>query len=116
MSKPSLVSSGVVAVFCVLALLVPGAASAKKITKTVTGVVTASESYKGKVVGVFIKDLQEGDFVVFRGTEVGKELLEHVGSTVTATGYIKKSNRDPGYDNGIDILTYEVLPPVEKDE
>ena len=108
MGRPRKALSGVVVVLCVLAMLASGNLRAEKPTKTIMGIVKSAEVYRGKVRSVYIEDSREGDFLVVRGTAIGKELLKHVGATVTATGYVRKSLRDPNFTHVIDVLHYEV--------
>ena len=84
---------------------------AEKPTKTVTGIVRGYDSYKGKVTSITIKDAEQGEFLVLRGSEKGKELLRQVGATVKATGYLQKSNRDPEHTVVLDVIEFEVLTP-----
>jgi len=100
---------------CVIAVLSIGELNAERPTRTITGTVKKDEVYKGKVRSVYIKDAQEGDFLVARGTEIGKELLNHVGATVRATGYVKKARPDSDYAHVIDVLNYKIVPSGESD-
>lgn len=96
---------------CVVALLAAGQVRAEKPTKTITGTVKRAEVYSGKVRAVYIEDAQEGEFLVLRSTEIGKELLKHVGATIRATGYVKKARPDSDFTQIIDVLHYEIVPP-----
>ena len=100
---------------CVVALLSAGQLRAEKPTKTITGTVKKADVYHGKVRGVYIKDAQEGEFLVVRSTEIGKELLKQVGVTVRATGYVKKARPDSDFTQVIDVLHYEIVPPGQPD-
>jgi hypothetical protein len=101
---------GVAVASCLIALLALGDLHAQKPTKTITGVVKSAESHQGKILAVYIMDPSEGDFLVVRSTEMGKELLKHVGSTVRATGYVRKRPQDPKFSQAIDVLQIEVVP------
>jgi hypothetical protein len=103
-----------VVVVLILGLLVALTASdvfAAKQKKTVTGVVKRAEVYAGKVRAVYIEEAEGGEYLVLRGTEVGKELIEQVGATLSATGYIRKATRDPEFELIIDVLEYEIHTP-----
>jgi hypothetical protein len=102
------------ALFCLVALLVGGDLYAQKPTKVLTGTVKRAEVYKGKVRAVYIEDPQEGEFLVVRGTEVGKELLKHVGATVRATGYVRKPRPETEFELAIDVLNYEIVPSEDE--
>jgi hypothetical protein len=110
MRTPRIILNAFAAVLCLSALLAAGDLRAGKPTRTITGTVVSAEVYGGKVRSVYIKDSQEGDFLVVRGTEIGKELLKLVGVKVTATGYIRKTRRDPVFENVIDVLSYGLVP------
>jgi hypothetical protein len=99
---------GIALALCLTALVTSGNLHAQKPTTTVTGTVKGAEVYRGKVRSVYIEDSADGDFLVLRGTEKGKELLGHVGDTVTATGYVRKQDRNPKFDQVIDVLSYEI--------
>jgi hypothetical protein len=100
----------IVVAFCVAALLSPGELRAEKPTKTITGAVEKAEVYRGKVVSVYIKVSQGDRFLVVRSTETGKELLNHVGAKVQATGYVKDARPGSDFTKVIDVLSYEILP------
>ena len=103
-------------VVLVLGLVVGLAASdifAAKQKKTISGLVKRAEVYAGKVRAVYIAEADGGEYLVLRGTEVGKELLGQVGATLSATGFIRKATRDPEFELIIDVLEYEVLTPKE---
>ena len=109
--KPSgRVATGVLAAICLFGLLAVGDLHAKRPEKTITGTVQQAELYRGKLRSVYIEDSAAGDFLVVRSTELGKELMRHVGEMVTATGYIKKTVRDTRFAEAIDVLKYEVVP------
>ena len=95
-----------------LAMLVgPGRVeAAKKATVTITGEVVVAEKRGDKVVLVFIKDADQGDFVVLRGTELGKEMAKLVGQEVHATGYTGKALRERKFERYIDVLEYRIVP------
>lgn len=93
-------------------LAVDVSAADKKPTKTVTGKIKGADIKGGKTLSVYIDDAEQGEFLVLRGTEVGKELLKQVGATVKATGRVSKAYRDPGYDHVIDVVEYEVVTPA----
>jgi len=99
---------------CLIAVLAVGDVRAEKPTATITGTVEAAESSRGKVISVYIKDPDNVRFLVVRSTEVGKELLEKVGVTVTATGYVKKTRPESKFPQIIDVLSYEVDAPREQ--
>lgn len=84
--------------FCVITLLSAGGLCAEKPTKMITGKVKRAEVY-------------QGEFLVVRSTEVGKQLVKHVGATVKATGYVKKARPDSEFKLVIDVLHYEIVPP-----
>ena len=98
--------------FCLIVLLTSTGLRAEKPTTTVTGVVKRFEVDRGNVRSVYIEDPREGDLLVVRSTEIGKELLKRVGATVRATGYLRKS-REPQFEQVIDVLRYEVVLPDE---
>jgi hypothetical protein len=106
--------NGTVVVLCLIALVAAGELRAKKPTTTITGIVKSAETYRGKIRSVYIEGREEGDFLVARGTEIGKELLKQVGETVTATGYVRESVRDLEFDHVIDVLSYEINRPREQ--
>jgi hypothetical protein len=103
--------NGIAVLFSLVALLAFGELWAQKPARTITGTVKKAETYRGKVRAVYIEDHAEGDFLVARGTDISKELIKQVGATVRATGYVRKSIRDPEYALVIDILSYEIDPP-----
>lgn len=105
--------SSLAVVLCLVAMLAFTESHAQKPTKTITGTVKRAEVYKGKIRAVYIEAPGEGDFLVARGTDVSKELVKHIGATVKAEGYVKKSLRDPGFALVIDILSYELDPQEE---
>jgi len=90
-----------------------GEVRSAKPTKTITGVVLRDEVNRGQVRSVFIRDAEEGEFLVLRGTEMGNELLAQVGATVKATGYVRKARPDAGFPYAIDVLEYEIIVPAE---
>jgi len=110
MRRPRIALNGIAVLFCLIALLASGVLHASKPTKTITGIVESAEVYEGKVRAVYIKDPGEGNFLVVRSTEMGKELLKHVGATVKATGYLKKTRPDSKFEHVIDVLHYEIDP------
>ena len=112
MKRPCMVPNGVAVLLCLIVLLASGDLRAEKPTKTITGLVKSFEVDRGKVRSVYIKDPREGEFLVVRSTEIGKELLKQVGATVRATGYPRKS-REPQFEQVIDVLRYEVVPSDE---
>ena len=76
-----------------------------------TGIVKAAEMYGTKVRSVYIRVAGGDDFLVVRGTRVGKQLVGEVGATVKATGYIRESRtKDLDFSHAIDVLEYEVVP------
>jgi hypothetical protein len=97
-------------VSCLIAFFAWGDLPAQKPTRTITGVVKAAESHKGKARAVYIADPSQGDFLVVRSTEMGKELLKHVGATVKATGYVRKRRLDTKFGETIDVLQFEIDP------
>lgn len=113
MRSPRFVLHGIGVLLCLIALLASGNPRAEKPTKTITGVVESAEVYGGKVRAVHIKDPGEGDFLVVRSNEMGKELLKHVGATVKATGYVRKARPDSEFKHVIDVLHYEIGPSDE---
>ena len=95
----------------VLASAAAGSLAQKKTTKTITGKVLAYQVSREKVQSVYIRDPDQGEFLIQRSTDKGKELLRHVGATVKATGYDKESTREPEFKFVLDVLEYEVLEP-----
>ncbi len=98
---------------CLIAAFVSHDVQAKKPTITISGTVKTAEMYRGKVVSVSIKDVAQGEFLVARSTEIGQELLRHVGAKVKATGYVKKPRPGSDFANIIDVLSYEIDAPGE---
>jgi len=84
---------------------------AAKPTTTISGVVKSYEVYRGKVRTVYIKDAEHGEFLIVRGTEKGKELLNQVGASVKATGYARPSVREPEFPFVFDVVEYEIIAP-----
>ena len=113
MRTPRILFNGIAAVLCLIALLAFGDLRAQKPTKTITGTIKRAEVFRGNVRSVYIEAPGEGEFLVARGTDIGKELRAHVGSTVRATGYVRKSIRDAEFALVIDILSYELAPSDE---
>lgn len=93
--------------------LAAGEILAAKPKTTVTGVVKRAEVYAGKVRAVYIEAAEGDEYLVMRGTDIGKELLGHVGATLSATGYVRKATRDPEFELAIDVLEYEILAAAE---
>lgn len=97
-------------VLCVLLVpFVGDVARSEKPTTTITGVVKRDATYRDKVIGVYIRDAENTEFLVVRDAEKGKALLGLVGATVKVTGYVRKSKANPNYDFMIDVLEYEVV-------
>jgi hypothetical protein len=113
MRRPHMVLGGIAAVFCLIALVASGDLRAEKPTQTITGIVKSAAVGAGKVRAVYINVPQEGGFLVNRSTETRKELLEHVGATVKATGYVRKRRHDSEFPYGIDVLSFEIGPSSE---
>ena len=113
MRRPRIVLDSIAVGLCLIAMLTPGNLNAKKEEQTITGTVQIAETSHGKVRTVYIKSASEGDVLVNRSTEVARELLDLVGTAIKATGYIKKPRMNPDFEQVIDVLSYEIIPPEE---
>lgn len=93
-------------------LATTGELLAQKDKETITGVVKRAEVRGTKVRAVYLEDSNGGEYLIVRGTEVGKELLGQVGATLKATGYVRKSVRDKDFERTLDVLEYDVVSPA----
>lgn len=95
------------------ALLAGGPLEAKKKeTITITGQIKPAEMRDGKVVTVYIVDSVHGEFLVMRGTELSKQVVQQVGTTIVATGYFGEAIRDKDFERYIDIIEFEPVLAV----
>lgn len=78
-------------------------------TWTVTGQVQVDqEDDDGNVLSVFIEDFDQGDFLV-AGDGAGAELVDHVGETVEAIGWVTEDDDEGFYDYIIHVESYKIL-------
>lgn len=107
----------------VISAIFPSSAIAGESEKevTITGVVKkATISSRGEVRSVYIH--AEDESILVSRLVRGKELLGHIGSTVTVTGIKYKVRNDMNFKNAIDVTAFTVdnitpqKPPQEPAE
>lgn len=93
-----------------------GPVTAETEAVTLTGEVEAADfDDDGGVAAVAIYDFEWGSVLV-AGDSKGKELLDHVGDVVRASGYVEPLDDDSGYFHLIRIQSYSIEEAAAHDD